>query len=70
MNGNQQDNFIKRFRSIKYVIKIGSRVATAQGKKGIWKCIFQDGEKTGNSPKILKYVLHREFNSNTGKIWR
>ena len=28
------------------------RVATAQGKQGIWKSIFPDRENTGNLPKI------------------
>ena len=47
------------------------RVATAQGKPGIWKSIFPDRENAGNLPKNIKNMfLHREFNSNTGKIWR
>ena len=46
------------------------RVATAQGKQGIWKSIFPDGENTGNLLKNIKNVfLHREFTTNTGKIW-
>ena len=28
-----------------------NRVATAQGKQGIWKSIFPDRENTGNLPK-------------------
>ena len=45
------------------------RVATAQGKQGIWMFIFQDRENTGNLPKNIKnMILHREFASNTGKI--
>ena len=48
-----------------------NRVATAQGKQGIWKSIFPDRENTGNLLKDIKNAfLHREFNSNTGKIWR
>ena len=42
------------------------RVATAQGKQGIWRSIFPDRENTGKLPKNM--FLHREFNSNTGKI--
>ena len=45
------------------------RVATAQGKQGIWMFIFPDRENTGNLPKNIKnMILHREFASNTGKI--
>ena len=45
------------------------KVATAQGKQGM--SIFPDRENTGNLPKDIKNTfLHREFNSNTGKIWR
>ena len=48
-----------------------NRVATAQGKQGIWKCIFPDRENTGNLPKNIKNMFYTgEFNSNTGKIWR
>ena len=44
-------------------------VATAQGKPGIWMFIFPDRENTGNLSKNIKNLfLHREFNSNTGKI--
>ena len=47
------------------------RVATAQGKQGIWMFIFPDRENTGNLPKNIKNVfLHREFAFNTGKILR
>ena len=46
------------------------RVATAQGKQGIWKSIFPDRENTGNLLKNIKNMfLHREFTTNTGKIW-
>ena len=34
------------------------RVATAQGKQGIWKSIFPDRENTGNLPKILKMCFY------------
>ena len=34
------------------------RVATAQGKQGIWKSIFPDRENTGNLPKILKICFY------------
>ena len=45
-------------------------VATAQGKRGIWKSIFPDRENTGNLLKNIKNMfLHREFTTNTGKIW-
>ena len=45
------------------------RVATAQGKQGIWFLIFPDRENTGNLPKNIKnMILHREFTFNTGKI--
>ena len=45
------------------------RVATAQGKQGIWFLLFPDRENTGNLPKNIKYmILHREFTFNTGKI--
>ena len=46
------------------------RVATAQGKQGIWKSIFPDRENTGNLLKNIKNMfLHREFTTNTRKIW-
>ena len=32
------------------------RVATAQGKQGIWKSIFPERENTGNLPKIWFYT--------------
>ena len=45
------------------------RVATAQGKQGIWKSIFPDRENTGNLLKNIKNMfLHREFTTYTGKI--
>ena len=45
------------------------RVATAQGKQGIWKSIFPDRENTGNLLKNIKNMfLHKEFTTNTGKI--
>ena len=48
-----------------------ARVATAQGKQGIWKSIFPDRENTGNLLKNIKNMfLHREFTTNTGKILR
>ena len=34
------------------------RVATAQGKQGIWSSIFPDRENTGNLPKILKICFY------------
>ena len=47
------------------------RVATAQGKQGIWKYIFPDRENTGNLLKNIKNMfLHREFTTNTGKMLR
>ena len=47
------------------------RVATAQGKQGIWKSIFPDRENTGNLLKNIKNMfLHKEFTTNTGKILR
>ena len=40
------------------------------GKTGIWKSIFPDRENTGNLLKNIKNMfLHREFTTNTGKIW-
>ena len=37
------------------------RVATAQGKQGIWSSVFPDRENTGNlSPTQGKSVQHRE----------
>ena len=43
-----------------------NRVATAQGKQGIWKSIFPDRENTRNLLKNIKNVfLHREFTTNT-----
>ena len=45
------------------------RVATAQGKQGIYMFIFPDRENTGNLPKNIKnMILHREIASYTGKI--
>ena len=42
------------------------RVATAQGKQGIWFLLFPDRENTGNLPKNIKnMILHREFTFNT-----
>ena len=47
------------------------RVATAQGKQGIWKSVFPDRENTGNLLKNIKNMfLHRDFTTNTGKILR
>ena len=51
------------------LVRAKLRVATAQGKQGIWMFIFPDRENTGNLPKSIKnMILHREFASNTGKI--
>ena len=53
------------------------RVATAQGKQGIWFLLFPDRENTGNfvltQGKILRhreniFLRHRE-NLDTGKIF-
>ena len=39
-----------------------SRVATAQGKQGIWLSIFPDRENTGNLGTTQgKFGQHREF---------
>ena len=57
--GKQQKNFRE----------INIRVATAQGKQGIWFLLFPDRKNTGNLPKNIKnMILHREFTFNTGKI--
>ena len=42
------------------------RVATAQGKQGIWLLTFPDRENTGEFSKFI--FLHRENGANTGKI--
>ena len=39
-------------------------VATAQGKRGIWKSTFQDGENR----EFAKILKNMEFTTNTGKI--
>ena len=45
------------------------RVATAQGKQGIWKSIFPDRENTGNLPKILKIWFYTgNLTSTQGKF--
>ena len=45
------------------------RVATAQGKQGIWTFIFPDRENTGNLPKILKIWFYTgNLTPNTGTI--
>ena len=60
-----------RWLPFSFNISYWYRVATPQGKQGIWRSIFPDRENTGNLPKDIKNAfLHREFNSNTGKIWR
>ena len=47
------------------------RFATPQGKQGIWKSIFPDRENTGNLLRNIKNMfLHREFDTDTGKILR
>ena len=46
------------------------RVTMAQGKRNLEVHYSRQG-KHKEFAKILKiYVLHREFNSNTGTIWR
>ena len=53
-----------------HLARLSPRVATAQEKQGIWKSIFPDRENTGNLLKNIKNMfLHREFTTNTGKIW-
>ena len=42
------------------------RVATAQGKQGIWLLTLPDRENTGNLVNLI--FLHRENCANTGKI--
>ena len=42
------------------------RVATAQGKQGIWLLTFPDRENTGNSVNLFFY--RGENGANTGKI--
>ena len=37
--------------------KTSVRVATAQGKQGIWMFIFPDGKNTGDMHEILRYVF-------------
>ena len=45
------------------------RVATAQGKQGIWKSIFPDRENTGNLPKKIKNVFYTgNLTSTQGKF--
>ena len=46
--------------------EISNRVATAQGKQGIWLLTFPDRENTGNLVNLI--FLHRENCGNTGKI--
>ena len=44
------------------------RVATAQGKQGIWFLLFPDRENTGNLVLTFsRQGKHREFGSGTGK---
>ena len=51
------------------MLYITFRVATAQGKQGIWKSIFPDRENTGNLLKNIKNMfLHREFTTNTENL--
>ena len=46
------------------------RVATAQGKQGIWKSIFPDRENTGNLLKILKICFYTgNLQPTQGKFW-
>ena len=43
-----------------------NRVATTQGKPGIWMFIFPDRKNTGILSKNIKNLfLHRRFTSNT-----
>ena len=45
------------------------RVATAQGKQGIWKSIFPDRENTRNLPKIFKIWFYTgNLTSTQGKF--
>ena len=47
-------------------MSVNFRVATAQGKQGIWLLTFPDRENTGNLVNL--FFLHRENGANTGKI--
>ena len=45
------------------------RVATGQGKQGIWKSIFPDRENTGNLPKEIKIHFYTgNLTSTQGKF--
>ena len=47
--------------STKYDFNISDRVATAQGKQGIWFLLFPDRENTGNFALTQGKILrHRE----------
>ena len=47
------------FIAIKFRHRINDdRVATVQGKQGIWKSIFPDRENTGNLPKSIKNMFY------------
>ena len=64
-------NWVNGSKTVSAIIVVYVRVATAQGKQGIWKSIFPDRENTGNLLKNIKNMfLHREFTTNTGKILR
>ena len=49
-------------------LKCNYRVATTQGKQGIWFLLFPDRENTGNLVLTFsRQGKHREFGSDTGK---
>ena len=59
-----------RFNHLKYRHH-NDRVATAQGKPGIWMFIFPDRENTGNLPKILKLGFYTgNLPPTQGKVWK
>ena len=65
------DHYQGRGHSIRPTATVINRVATAQGKQGIWFLLFPDRENTGNFALTQGKILrHREniFSVTQGKI--